>query len=114
MENLTPLLEQLAEKFGTTVEHLWEVMITQASIFVSFSVVFFFITAIVITIMIFYSVWFHRIETYDSDVHEILLIVGWMISFVLIILCVIFLYDVITAIKNPEYWALERLMKFLK
>jgi hypothetical protein len=32
MPELTKLLEQLAEKLGTTVEHLWKVLLQQAEV----------------------------------------------------------------------------------
>lgn len=113
MENLTPLLEQLAEKFGTTVEHLWEVMIAQSQIFVIFSTMFFIIAAILLIAMIIYSVWAVKTGNWLEDGHDFLIIFGWAIVFVFIVICFILLYDVITAIKNPEYWALEKIISFL-
>ncbi len=32
MEQLTPLLKELADKLGTTVQHLWSVLIAQTKV----------------------------------------------------------------------------------
>lgn len=32
MEQLTPLLKQLADKLGTTIEHLWKVLLQQVNV----------------------------------------------------------------------------------
>lgn len=111
MENLTPFLEQLAEKFGTTVEHLWEVMINQSQIFVAYYTIFFIVVGVLLLAMIIYAIWAFRTDNYYEDGYAVVLIVGWIIVVCLVTACAILSYEVVTAIKNPEFWALEQILK---
>jgi hypothetical protein len=118
-DKLVPLLEKLAEKFGTTVEHLWEVMIKQASI----SAIIDTITTVVIVgicvagyRLVRRKTTKHPREEYHSPAAEweddgalaawACLIVACLVAGAVSIFAI---DNVVTALFNPEYWALIRI-----
>lgn len=113
-ENLQNALATLAEKFGTTVEHLWGVMLRQATISGILS-------AIVIVMMLgiiygYYRAfkWYTHTNKYD-DIYEIatpvLAIIGVALTIGSPILFILEAENMLTALLNPEYWALHQLLK---
>jgi len=123
MENLAELLKELAVQLGTTSEYLWSVLIAQAHIQV---ITHIYVTVIVLlTAGILFLV--HRklmkpIKEDDrswnkyDDIEVLAPIMG-----VLGVIClgavigVAFgiIPELITAIFNPEYWALQEILKQL-
>lgn len=124
MKELTPLLEKLAAKLGTTVEMLWDVMLKQAMIRG--------VTDLIIcTVLIVGNVWLFRLvqrkttcppvtaeRQYPRCEWDDVEIPAWTILVVvtlIVILCVIAsVPDIITAFANPQYWALEHILNAVK
>lgn len=124
-KDLDPLLVALAEKLGTTVEHLWGVLITQArmeALGVTSTILFF--TAV----LAWASVLLYKLSTDKKDKDGNLLssaplsneasglllalvVVGW---FLLVIAVGFSLPYLITCISNPEYWALDQVLGLLR
>ena len=106
------LLNRLAEKFGTTVEHLWGVLIKQAPI----SAVSEMVMTLIFAIVWMWTIRFVHIKTTASeepwDEMETTLAWGMVVSFGLILMINIYctVTSSLTAFLNPEYWALKQLL----
>jgi len=116
MENLTQLLENLANKLGTTTEYLWGIMIKQAYISGVTSLVW-LVIALIGTFFWFQGLNYVRKnwkELYDDES-----VVWWVMCLVvgIIIISLIFIENdsnFVTALLNPEYWALEKVLETIK
>jgi len=120
-ENVVKLIEQLANKLGTTSEYLWSVLIKQAPISAS-------ITLIQMAILLLLSFFLFKThirlmkKTSDDRYAETkydqlgdwsgfaMAIVGGVV-FILLILCCGSLEDVVNGFFNPEYWALKEILR---
>jgi len=118
MENETKeLIEQLATKLGTTTEYLWGVLIKQAPIYAMNSTLE--IIAIIIMGILLWKT--HKKLSIEDDngrslyykygelagIPMIVAAIIWGIFFI----CAFFTFsNIITAIANPEYWALMKIM----
>lgn len=122
-EQTTKLIEQLANKLGTTSEYLWEILVKQAPIQAGITVVE--IIAIVILGNLLWKAhkkMSEKIEggsyLYDNLYEKNMGIATAMIVLTLIwCLCVIGLLfsldSIIYGIFNPEYWALKQVLNIL-
>lgn len=112
-QEMIELLRVLADKFGTTTDHLWGVLLNQA--FLSGVSNMAFLAVILIS-----SVWWVRFALAkikeegkengyysSSDV--------WPPVILLIAACgtasTILVYEIVTAFLNPEYWALKQILQ---
>lgn len=103
------LLAKLAEKFGTTAEHLWAILIRQAPI----SSVCDLFTSAVCLAYVFWSIWYFRNHKRLEDKPRLsafwFLILGFIPAcMVLYGLCE--MHVVIAGFVNPEYWALKQII----
>lgn len=117
-ENLTMLLSELAAKLGTTVEYLWGVMIAQAQveIYTFIGVFIAFLLSIGVLILTIAGLNKYGLDDYSNPNTK-----GWgfiifiCISGVVVLTSLLVLIsnfgDFITAINNPEYWALQEILK---
>lgn len=120
MEEMVPLLEQLAAQMNTTVEFLWDVLVRQAQVEVA-KFIMYLILFILYTIgsVKFIRYGIHKGKEEDGDVDAE---IRWLFSTVLVgILNIIYLVVlfinvgfVVTALLNPEYWALQQILEFIK
>lgn len=103
------LLTKLAEKFGTTAEHLWGILIRQAPI----SSVCDIITTILCLAYVLWSIWYFRTHARIEDKPR--LSAFWFLVLGFIPACM-FLYGlcsmplIISGFINPEYWALKQII----
>lgn len=114
------LLTRLADKFGTTAEHLWGVLVKQAKIA---AVLDFASTAILIVILIA-AVRFVKSKTTKrtpdnygrrtSEWDEDGAIIAWVVTVIAGLMTCAAIYanlsNGITAAFNPEYWALKQIL----
>lgn len=115
------LIEQLAQKLGTTSEYLWQVLVNQAQISAT--------TTLIQTLLIIIgSILLYRLhvnflkETNKRDsiyyrYEEAVSIPMGIAAFVMTILIVVaFLCvdDIINGYFNPEYWALNKILNTIK
>ena len=113
----TKLLEQLAEKMGTTVEYLWDILIYQAHIQA--------ITVLIQFVIIFIATYFlfklHiRFNKQTDDKHSVYyeheeaviipMVFAGIVMAVLIIVAFFCISDIVNGFFNPEYWALQRIL----
>ena len=109
------LIRELAEKFGTTGQHLWEVMVKQGPISGM-------INLLVLIVFIFISFAGYRFlkkkfvknpnDPYRNDDEVVVIFWGiWAVcTFIIVVISATCLSSVITSIINPEYWALKQLL----
>ena len=114
------LLNKLADKFGTTVEHLWGVLIKQAAITAVAEIV-------MALVMIAAWVWMFRFvrgktaeqpETSDRYAHpeweQEGALIAWIVVCIAALITCLQIYGALTtgatALLNPEYWALKQVM----
>jgi len=117
------LIQKLADKLGTTAEHLYGVLVMQAPISAAIDV----ITALIMVLLfVFFIKTINRLtlrppatdtERYPSaiitDEAAIALMWACVIFFGLFTMIVSFcaLQSAVTAILNPEYWAISQILK---
>lgn len=119
MEETVPLLEQLAAQLNTTVEFLWDVLVRQAQVYVISHIVWWVIFAVSIWPAVWASKWFMRIMEGDETDET----AGWVFFIALLLWVVVFITGIgnllateefLTALLNPEYWALQQILEFIK
>ncbi len=115
-EKTEKLLRELAQKLGTTAEYLWTVLLNQAK----YSAIISAIQMAIMVAIIFYTIILHiRFSKKDSigwsqyDKKPELLIMPMMLAgaadVIMLIMFMVGINEVMTAIFNPEYWALQRI-----
>jgi len=116
MKELTELLAKLAEKLGTTTQYLWGVLIKQASVEIYIFISIFVLTVIgvIITTLLLKYTQKYWDEEDTPAIAWFSLTLGIVCAFETVIGLVYSLTniaDVITSIINPEYWALQEVLK---
>lgn len=116
----TKLIEQLAERLGTTAEYLWTVLLSQAQVY-AITTSIEIIGAIIIGVILIH---YHKKFSQEKDGNSLYkeydlglpIIMGVFTIFWLAIAIAGFfcISNIITAIVNPEYWALDKLMDTIK
>jgi len=112
-KELINLLEGIANKMGSTTEHLWEILVRQAPIECCKYIIQIFLF-LGITGLFLWSLYYLLIS--DEEMEE----KAWigLIFFVLILACLgattELIYRMITVIKNPEFWALKELLSNIR
>jgi len=116
MEQATQLLRELADKLGTTVEHLWKVLIQQAQVEIQIchiwmNIGLFGFGGIAVCFLIAWIV--SVVKDWDEGP-------GWLFSIMMlfVVLGGIVYWtnytDILTLTMNPEYWALNKIVSKLK
>ena len=116
MENVKELIEELAKSLGTTAELLWEVMLKQAPV----SVGIYMAEGIVLsslTLLVYKTAkHFMGKEKQSWDYREVVTALSVVFGVVVGLLWIVYLLHigtVITALVNPEYWALDQVLEKL-
>ncbi len=109
-------LQLLATKLGTTSEYLWGVLIKQAGIYVYLGS-FYSIVLALLTALLCYGAWFLNQKVKNEQWDETTYV--WVA--VCIVAAIFFLClggeivgRTITAALNPEYWALDNVLRAVK
>ena len=120
MEELTPLLNELAAQLNTTVEFLWQVMVRQAFISAIGQIVLYVLYGISVFVSIKYilKIWNSYKEQDHMLADDIPHLFGLIaIPFFLLLftgMAIIEIPNLITKLMNPEYWALQQILEFIK
>ena len=105
------LIRELAEKLGTTVEHLWGVLVKQAAVEAVISAVWVMLPTALGLLWIGWVLrsWKHL----KNDELEQTAVVGVTLCVVVVlgIIAACNLGTMITCMANPEYWALKEVLK---
>lgn len=103
------LVEELAAKFGTTAERLWEVLIRQA-LFAGIC------DALVTVALVVGMVWSFRLVKAKTSLEEanswdeVAWVIWAVFVFLAALLIIASLSTTLAAFFNPEYWALKQLL----
>ena len=112
----TKLIEQLAERLGTTAEYLWAVMLSQAQVYAITTSIEIIAIIIMGVVLVHYHMKFAKekdgislYEEYDLGLPILMgvLAIFWFLLAVVGFFCI---SNIVTAIVNPEYWALDKLL----
>lgn len=123
-DNATKLLEQLAQKLGTTTEYLWKVLLRQAPI--SATIILLQITAVLV---FGWTLWkIHKRlmkvqgdERYSENLYEewhmgaiLPMVIGALLFAGMLCWSLAAVSDAINGYFNPEYWALREILSVVK
>jgi hypothetical protein len=105
------LIRELAEKLGTTAEHLWGVLVRQAPISGTLGLL-----GIAALLGFVYIAWKRLTKIdftkWDHDLAKGTMYGGLLIATVIALLSLLLLAPLYVAgILNPEYWALRQILK---
>lgn len=122
-QNLEMALTELASKLGTTVEKLYELTIKQAKIELIKQI----ITGLSFIVLVICLIWFSLfVGHHPLTIGEYHDLTGWGITavgcavllpvvfFILIFNTGEYIGNIITLIKNPEYWAFNDIVSLIK
>ena len=122
-DKTTALLEKLADKLGTTAEHLWSVLVAQAPVSgaVDLALV---LAAISAAAGFTWRAWRGLQKITDSDglfgpEHKVVAVCGTAVAAVFAAVVALLLvltsaHGIAAAFLNPEYWALERVLRIVQ
>ena len=116
MEQITPVLEKMAEKLGVTCEYLWSVLIKQAPLSGIADIVQYVLLGIATWVFVKVSFKVYR-KIQENVWDEIAYIPLYIIGIgILIFWAVAFLCfpETIWAFFNPEYWALQQILQTIQ
>jgi hypothetical protein len=119
-DNTVILLEQLANKLGTTSEYLWSILLKQAYISAITDLIFVIVIwlsgIILLSLHLYFSGYKRDNSLYDDyeDFLPMIMIVAALIWTVLFVVSIIIISSIVTAFINPEYWALKQILNAIK
>lgn len=110
------LIEKLAERLGTTAEHLWEVLVRQAPITATTDTITLGLMLVAGLVAFWLAVRWAKHPPYESgDANEFAIVVAGIAATVLLLIVAISFVasasDIVSGFANPEYWALKQLLK---
>jgi hypothetical protein len=113
------LIRELADKLGTTGEHLWGVMVRQALISGLTSIV---VCVALVTVLYFAVTYFQRKTTPQGDEEyaawggafddkrDLFILFLALLGAATAVTVILSAENIATALLNPEYWALKQLL----
>ena len=120
-EETTKLLEQLAQKLGTTTEYLWAILVKQAPIDSAITLFQFALIGIFGYALFRTHKWLCASEKYEKSRYEYYeeyatypMAVAFAIFVILAVFAFFCIEEVIYGFLNPEYWALKRVFSLIK
>lgn len=115
-EQTLSLIQQLAEKLGTTTEYLFSILILQAKVTI-FQNIFFIILFLVSTFFMFkigkvrYKNMKEEYEDFFDGAHGWILAIWAIINAIWFFGTISIIIEISTCIANPEYWAIQQILK---
>jgi hypothetical protein len=121
-EQTTKLIEQLAQKLGTTAEYLWTVLLKQAPISAMIDLVYLVIVTIMgVGLYKLHKYCIKETDEYGENIYEnkgelvipvmVILAIIWAIFFIVYFFS---FGNIINGFFNPEYWALKEVLGVCK
>ncbi len=116
----TQLIEKLAETLGTTSEYIWEVLIKQAPVYAAGTILEIILMIIFGCILFVLHLYFSKesdnsrskYDKYDALI-RVPMFIGAIFWFCLALVAFFSISHIITALVNPEYWALKQILNAL-
>ena len=118
MNELTQLIRKLAQELSTTSNHLWDILMTQARLEV-YAGIFWITLAVALTVfLIWYFKWIKRnilklTNEGAETVYLSILVVLIFIDVAIIVKGILSIFTIINYILNPEYLAIQKILKSL-
>lgn len=123
-EETVQLLEKLAEKLGTTVEYLWEVLVHQALVNSVLLILLMVATVIMGIVLYKLHIRFSKMQPetdkyyakslYDREEGYVAMMIIFVFIWTVLLFVSIFSFaSMITGFINPEYWALQRILNIV-
>jgi len=123
-ENTSKLIEQLAAKLGTTSQYLWSILLKQAAVSAT-------VTLIQMILIFGYGYVLYRIhlkllkkksdDKYAENIYEsteggaaVPMIMGGLLFIILATMSLCSIGDIVNGYVNPEYWALNKVLDTIK
>ena len=113
-EQTAKLIQDLADKLGTTAEHLWGLLVRQAPISASITLALIIATGVAAYIAIRSAITFSKKYEDDNDYEAataICTVVAGFLGFLFVITLCLEADLVAAGFFNPEYWALKQVLK---
>ena len=110
IEVISPYLQQIADKLGTTGEYLWKLQVTQAYVDASCIVAFYVLT--MVAMYGFYKL-FRFLLNEKSNIDGFLVLCGFILVG-MILGCMFKFKTLVTILINPEYYALTNIITMVK
>lgn len=105
------LIQELADRLGTTVEYLWGVLIQQAPIDACTKLTAILLLALALVVMAVYA---YRKTWSDEDskdqVIAVVLVLAGMVGMITFLVSLGSIPSIISGLFNPEYWALKQIL----
>ena len=114
-ETVNTIINALAEKLGTVPSELWEVLLRQAKVS-AVNDIFYLVVMILLSVYIYinYKQWVKDLKSPDTEIIAGIKLGIAGVFFVTFFVTLPFvLSDITVALLNPEYWALEQLLRAL-
>ena len=115
-DQTTQLLRELADKLGTTTEYLWGILVAQAPISATVSLVTLVGGIIIGCVLWACGIMWQKALLLKGERHKdgpfALIIIGFMIVGVLSFILMIEAPSIMAGFYNPEYWALRQILLF--
>lgn len=121
LEIISPYLQQIADKLGTTASELWKLLIKQAYVTGITNIISY--VAIILAIFGLFKFWVWMCKPFDEysknyEEYCVLSVIMGFVSVGLGMSAIVFLTtsikETITIFVNPEYWALSQLILLAK
>lgn len=114
MKELTPLLQQLADKLGTTTQYLWAVLVKQAPIQATTILIQMILVAIFTVVLVQkhkkYSKEEDPYDMYDHPGRGPVMVIGSVVALVLLIFSFFYIPEMVNGFLHPQYWALNHIL----
>ena len=110
-EKTEQLVRELAEKFGTTADHLWGVLVKQAFVYASTETIFLVVSGAILGVAFMSIAKKMKQEPGLDDDHLLFASFTFGVLLVVLLLGAMFsLPGIVSGFVNPEYWALKQLL----
>ena len=110
-EAVQVILQPLADKLGTTAQHVWELQIKQAYVDGSIALVGLLFGLAIVVLTVFLNLKYNDDEYYDFNFWVVVSIIPIIIGVSFICSTIV---TVFTSFINPEYYALQHLIQLVK
>lgn len=118
-EELNAVLNLLAERFGTTVEQLYQVMLVQAKISFATQSLVWIIVGVLCYMFVtkWHNILMAKYKEADGDEGEIapamMMMIGWLATGIAGVSFAFSINGLVTMLLNPNYWVLQQILSLV-